>query len=117
MYPGGAGYRRVGHRDRIGMSPATRMITSLHMASKVRRVDPCIGPIIRWLNDMGFETLACCCGHGKYHPTIIVQRGDQVVELLSGRILKRTRNFYKRDSDGIYHVPEVEYIAVSRHVH
>ncbi len=28
-------------------------------------IDRCLAPLIKLLNDNGFETEECCCGHGK----------------------------------------------------
>ena len=53
---------------------------------------------------------ACCCGHNKYPMTIITRFQnkyiDKTFDLVSGEVLKRRRNFYKRDKQGYYYIPE-----------
>ena len=54
------------------------------------------------------QTVACCCGHGKYPMTIVLKDLSGVVyELFSGIKIPRTRNFYKKDKQGIYYIPEL----------
>ena len=82
------------------------------------KIDPCLIEEIRLLNqDLGFKTISSCCGHGKYEPTIIVR--DELglcYELYSEiqlnaydrRKKKQFNRYYKKDSEGIYYIPEVE---------
>lgn len=78
------------------------------------RIDKCIRPLILWLNHKHI-TVASCCGHGKYPMTIIVKEGqrdgvnNKIVfrEIISQKIIPRTRRFYKRDKQGHYYIPEV----------
>jgi len=62
------------------------------------------------LRDTGFETLSCCCGHGKYPMTIVM--GHKKIkdlfpfDLFTGKAIPRKRRFYKRDSEGYYYIPE-----------
>lgn len=72
------------------------------------RVDSCLRHGIETIYRNGLETVACCCGHGRYPITIICRDrlGDRYFELFSGRVIRRTRNFYVMDSDGFYYVPE-----------
>lgn len=54
--------------------------------------------------------LACCCGHGRYPMTIVTNIGlskNHIIDLVSGKEIPRTRNFYKRDEQGYYYIPEV----------
>lgn len=84
-----------------------------------RRIDPCMNPLVQWINEQGqYRTLACCCGHGKYEPTIIVVRRIDAepkriyewftMQLLPGRRHYKNgrvnRRFYVRDGQGIYHL-------------
>lgn len=76
------------------------------------RIDECIKSFILSLKGAGFKTLGSCCGHGKYPLTVIIQtrpknRNPFNVELISGKIIPRKRNFYKRDEEGYYFIPEV----------
>ena len=72
------------------------------------RIDKCMIDLIdrlsRWYN---IKTKACCCGHGKYPMTIIVKYDLLHYELFSGEFIPRRRNFYKRDTQGYYYIPEV----------
>jgi len=75
------------------------------------RIDPCMKRLIELLNDMGFKTFACCCGHGKYNMSIVgaseVQGGKEYYELLSMKVIPRKKKFYKKDKQGYYYIPEV----------
>ncbi len=77
------------------------------------RIDKCMVKLTRFINDNStHETLACCCGHGKYPMTVVVRHeydfdDRKIFELISGVEIKRTRNFYKRDKQGYYFIPEV----------
>lgn len=86
------------------------------MCKKVKycnsRIDKCMRNIIGFINrNTNYSTYACCCGHGKYPMTIIV--GMDIddnkirIELISNKLIPRTRNFYKRDKQGYYYIPEV----------
>lgn len=54
-----------------------------------------------------FKIVACCCGHSVYERTIIVQNKNLIWDLVSGQHIPRKRNFYKRDRQGLYFIPEV----------
>ena len=78
-------------------------------------IDFCMRNLIKLLNDMGFKTFACCCGHGKYNMTIVgasevyVGKGKDELEyydLVSMKVIPRKRNFYKKDKSGYYFIPE-----------
>ncbi len=73
---------------------------------KTIRVDGCMANIIKYLNDFGIETKGCCCGHGRYPMTIVVEANGKLIEIVSGKTINRTRRFYLTDSDGLYFVPE-----------
>ena len=84
-----------------------------------RRIDPCMKNIIEWLGNK-HRTLDCCCGHGKYPPTIIIKeisgipRTIKFIEVYSGKVLREIKNFkdkypkkfYKKDKQGYYYIPE-----------
>ncbi len=77
------------------------------------RLDRCLKPLIKWLNDDGWVTVTSCCGHGKYPITVVVRyrtsgKKDKFVELFSGTTLARTIKFYKKDNKSYYHIPEVK---------
>ena len=78
---------------------------------KTFRVDSCLRHFMEVLRNKGIKTVACCCGHGKYPLTVICKDNNivtsQYYELISGVRIKRTRNFYKKDKEGFYYIPEV----------
>ena len=72
-------------------------------------IDKCMVEDVQKVIDDGFETLGCCCGHGKYAKTILrgsLQEG--AIEYFSGVHIPRTRRFYKTDDEGLYFIQEVE---------
>ena len=75
-------------------------------------IDKCMEfPLVNlnWaLDNKKVKIVACCCGHGKYPKTIVVRKyNGTIFELLSGELIPRKRNFYKKDSQGYYYIPEV----------
>lgn len=77
------------------------------------RVDKCIRNLIKSLTNHGYNTVACCCGHGLYPITIVckeknILRKYDYFELISDIEIPRTRNFYKKDTKGYYYIPEVK---------
>ena len=75
------------------------------------RIDKCLIPIIKRLNkSTNLKTLASCCGHGKYNPTIAVKdKIGNLFELYSRISLpsKKRNRYYKKDINGFYYIPEV----------
>lgn len=76
-----------------------------------RRIDPCMVEAINNLNENGITTLACCCGHGKYPMTIVIDVGKKInrvipLEIFSGICLQRKKKFYVKDKSGNYFIPE-----------
>lgn len=77
------------------------------------RIDLCMREEVNELRKKGIKTLACCCGHGRYQKTIVIAVNQQTfplipMDMFSGKIIPRTRRFYKRDKDGYYFIPEIE---------
>ena len=72
------------------------------------RIDKCMKNVIEILNLHKIKTASCCCGHGKYPMTIICSSLGSHYELFSGKHIPRKRNFYKRDEQGYYYIPEVK---------
>ena len=77
-----------------------------------RRIDPCMKKIVEFANNSQYaETLACCCGHGKYPMTIVIKYDfkydDGIWEVLSNTKIPRKKKFYKKDKQGYYYIPEV----------
>jgi hypothetical protein len=71
------------------------------------RIDPCMRGWVNFAKDGGLEVLACCCGHGKYSRTIVIDYEGHVEELFSKVIIPRKKRFYKRDSEGHFYIPEM----------
>lgn len=42
-------------------------------------VDTCIAPIVQALNNIGIETVASCCGHGKSFGNIALKDGRELI--------------------------------------
>jgi len=98
--------------------------TKYHKTSNTQ-IDKCMRPLIKYLKKEGRNTVACCCGHGRYPMTIVVGRETSVVrtrripfnitevitlwfeEILSGKVIPRKRRFYLKDKQGYYYIPEV----------
>lgn len=74
-----------------------------------KKVDKCMMRLVDWINTLGkIKTLGCCCGHGKYPPTIIVKnKYGHRWEFISNQTMPRKRNFYRKDKQGFYYIPEV----------
>lgn len=85
------------------------------------RIDKCMRNFIHFLDSTSqykcrgkwhtrFNILACCCGHGKYPPTVVIDVGlndmQYPVEIFSGKRIFRLTKFYKRDKQGYYYIPE-----------
>jgi len=42
-------------------------------------VDPCIQTLVQAINDAGFQTLNCCCGHGQRPGWIALEDGRHIL--------------------------------------
>jgi hypothetical protein len=72
-----------------------------------RFMDPCMEQKVKDLNEAGIKTVACCCGHGEYPETIVVELADgQFQEINSCEFIPRKRRFYRKDAEGVYYIPE-----------
>jgi len=71
------------------------------------RIDKCMIERIKKLKKKGIEVISCCCGHGKYPTTIIIRHGKIAYDIISKKVIPRTRRFYKKDREGYYYIPEV----------
>lgn len=75
------------------------------------RMDNCMKNIIDVLKRHGVKTKACCCGHnGRYHMTIVAWDHNLMenVEIMSMKVIRKKRKFYKKDRDGYYYIPEID---------
>ena len=88
---------------------STRNTGRIKIKDKVVRVDKCLINLIEHINEyMPCDTLGCCCGHGKYPMTIVVQEYNGLrFELLSNIEIPRLKRYYVKDSKGYYYIPEV----------
>lgn len=82
---------------------------------KVKRyIDICLieSNIIFNINNYSeLQTVACCCGHNKYHKTILVKpkgKRGPIYDLISNISINRKRFYYKKDKEGYYYIPEIE---------
>jgi len=76
--------------------------------AKHSRIDKCMKNLIKNLNlYTNLNIKACCCGHNKYPMSIIINFDEEMIDLFSGKIIPRTRNFYIKDKKGYYFIPEV----------
>ena len=76
-----------------------------------KRIDPCMENLIFYFRGLDVETLACCCGHGKYPMTLVIKedvgKGDEIFEVFSSKTIPRKKRFYLKDKQGYYYIPEV----------
>lgn len=79
------------------------------VALQEARLDACMENEVMKLSEDGWSPLSCCCGHGRYHKTIVLfDGGGGAKEHFSGVKIDRRARFYKRDAEGLYFIPEVE---------
>ena len=92
-------------------SPIGRIIMCNKLPYCNPRIDKCLILIINDLNKKKeLRTLASCCGHGQYNPTIVVKdKVGNIFEFYSNKSLTyRKRNrYYKKDENGFYFIPEL----------
>jgi len=91
------------------------MCKKTNYKSSNTRIDKCMRSLIKWIRSQGYETVASCCGHGKYPLTVVIKEPvhgpsgfSQYFELSTSTEILRTRNFYKKDKQGYYYIPEVD---------
>ena len=44
-------------------------------------VDSCIADYVQQMNDLGIETIGCCCGHFRSPSTVLVDKGSEELML------------------------------------
>ena len=79
------------------------------------KIDKCMVEIIKILNKVKtVRTLACCCGHGKYPPSIIVivKPFPVIREVISHTEIPRKKKYYKLDKEGHSYIPELAKMRV-----
>lgn len=67
---------------------------TLMIAGRLRDIDLCIYPFVKMMNDNGYETIACCCGHGKQPGSIIyndngTEREIRIMTFEQGRVVDK----------------------------
>jgi len=80
-----------------------------------RRIDPCMVEQVEAINTLydDIETIACCCGHGKYPKSIITHNKftNAIYEYFTHTKLadapRKSRKYYKKDPEGYYYIPEL----------
>lgn len=70
------------------------------------RIDKCMKSLITYLKVYNLPIVACCCGHGHYPMTIVCNFDGEIKDIVSNKIIPRTRKFYKKDKNGYYLIPE-----------
>lgn len=83
---------------------------SVYNAITETKIDKCMDNIISFVNKHpDFRSVGCCCGHGVYPITIVVEHKPTGLhyELFSNKLIDRKRRFYKKDKNGYYYIPEV----------
>ena len=87
-----------------------RSSTTIKIDGKNVRVDGCMANLIETLNENGIGTISCCCGHGRYDMSIIVDAGKKIYDLISGKEIEWEKNkrVYITDKNGFYYLPEAQ---------
>ncbi len=70
-------------------------------------IDPYLKDEITALNNHNVVTVSCCCGHGKYPKTIVINFNGRLLDLVSNTIIPLRRGIYTRDPKGHYYIKEV----------
>ncbi len=77
-------------------------------------IDKCMKNVVEFIDENNnlLDVVACCCGHGKYNMTILMRSclSGEVFDLVSSKIIHRKRNFYKKDKEGYYYIPETQIV-------
>lgn len=87
----------------------SRNSAKIAIDGKLVKVDRCMAGLIKFINHYTrFKLLSCCCGHGKYPMTVVVEWGVKGyhVEIISDKTIPRKRRFYIKDREGLYYIPE-----------
>jgi hypothetical protein len=58
---------------------STIKVISNNIVVRLKTIDACIAPIVQTLNEVGIETVACCCGHGKFPGVISLKDGREIL--------------------------------------
>lgn len=76
-----------------------------------RRPDKCLIKKLETINSVkGLKTVASCCGHNKYPPSIIIKSEFGLIYdfFTLKEIPEKKRNrYYVKDNQGYYYIPEL----------
>ena len=75
-----------------------------------RKIDKCMVNLIFMLKKAGYKVKACCCGHGHYNMSIIMESQKKkgvFMDIISATEIPRKKRFYIKDKKGYYYIPEV----------
>ena len=76
------------------------------------RIDICLRKFIERVNRYSnFNTIASCCGHDKYNPTVVIKDKEGNIFELFTRIKlqpKKRNRYYKTDNEKYYYIPECQ---------
>ena len=53
-------------------------VKTLKINGRIRDIDSCIFELVRLLNENGYTTVACCCGHRKRPANIALKDGREI---------------------------------------
>ncbi len=83
------------------------------MRQEIKEFNRAIELLLPYLGHQ-LKIVACCCGHKKYPKTIVLKEvanskdeESDYFEHFSRVVIPRNRNFYRKDSQGYYYIPEV----------
>ena len=110
--------------DKVNCDPMKRCNlrnkAKVKIGKKVIRVDFCLLSMLKTMNSVPNApswgiTLASCCGHNIYHPTIFLMETNEgpIVEYFTELEIKPNQqgkywNFYQKDKNGFYFNTQVE---------
>lgn len=107
-------YNRHGPIHNMGLLRDSRNSQYVCIGNHKRALDPRMARLVEFVNKhTQFETLGCCSGHGKYPPSLVLQRKtgkngiEPIFELFSGKTIPRKKRFYLKNRSGYYFIPEV----------
>jgi hypothetical protein len=68
----------------------------LNINGKDRNIDSCIFDLVKCLNDNGFKTIACCCGHGKVPGDIALVDGRELIIMPNFNSARKIEKFFDK---------------------
>lgn len=76
-----------------------------------RKIDKCLRNLVDNIREYygdDYTMVACCCGHGRYPPSLLFRdiKGE-VTDWYSNILVPRKKRFYVKDKKGYYYIPEI----------